>query len=223
MIPLSPIEQAAHQEFEYYGSTLTTNTALKAMCLVLTAAILALAFWMVHLSREVVARQPIVVRVNDVGKAEVVNLKYNTYTPQDAEIRYFLNQFVTGFYARNHRTVRDAYPTALAYLSSDLFAQIDTRDRRSQWAAKFLTSGDDDVDVTVRNIALDDSHQPYRAQVEAERVNTSSAGQETKRQPFIVTLYFRIDASLALRNPDLVRTNPLGFSILSIHEDDALQ
>ena len=34
---LPPIEQAARAEYEYYGSTLTTNTALKVIVVILAA------------------------------------------------------------------------------------------------------------------------------------------------------------------------------------------
>jgi hypothetical protein len=48
---LPPIEQAARQEYEYFGSTLTTNTALKVALLCAFAIIGILSWNTVRLSR----------------------------------------------------------------------------------------------------------------------------------------------------------------------------
>ena len=39
---MTPIEQAARAEYEYFGSTLTTNTALKIALVILSAVIAVL-------------------------------------------------------------------------------------------------------------------------------------------------------------------------------------
>jgi type IV secretory pathway TrbF-like protein len=223
---LTPIQKAAYQEYEYLGSTLTTNTALKVVVVILSCVIGVLCWQLVHVSRELVAQKPIVIRVNDVGRAEAVNYPYSNYTPQDPEIRYFATQFVTNYYSRNHKTIRNDYPNSLYFLDDNLSTQIDNADRQTQWAAKFLASTDDDIDVNVRNVALSQDNpkkEEYRARIDFQKTYTSAAGSETKREDYVCNLYFSINPSLVSKNNNLVKHNPLGFLISSFRADQAFE
>lgn len=216
---LPPIEQAARQEYEYYGSTLTTNTALKITIVILAAVIAALAFGLVRTAKAAANVKPLVIRVNEVGRAEAVAYQDFAYKPQAPEIRYFLTQFVTGYYSRNHKTVAQQYVNSLYFLDRSLFNVIDARDRRTQWLPKFLASADDDIDTAVNNVIIEDlQNQPYRARVEFTKVYTASSGAETKRENWAAEFVFRI-------NPDvpneLIPHDPLGIAITYFREDQA--
>lgn len=216
---LPPIEQAARQEYEYFGSTLTTNTALKVALLCAFAIIGILSWNTVRLSRVAASVKPLIIRINEVGRAEAVAYQDFAYKPQAPEIRYFLTMFVTGYYSRNHKTVARQYVNSLYFLDRSLFAAIDARDRRTQWLPKFLHSPDDDIDVTVNNVVLEDlQNEPYRARVEFTKVFTTVSGSETKREHWAAEFVFR-------RNPDvpnqLILHNPLGLAIIYFREDQA--
>jgi type IV secretory pathway TrbF-like protein len=216
---LPPIEQAAREEYEYFGSTLTTNTALKPALLCAFAVIAFLSWNTIRLSRVAASVKPLIIWINEVGRAEAVAYQDFTYKPQAPEIRYFLTTFVTGYYSRNHKTVARQYVNSLYFLDRSLFAAIDARDRRTQWLPKFLNSSDDDIDVTVNNVVLEDlQNEPYRARVEFTKVFTTVSGSETKRENWAAELVFR-------RNPDvpnqLILHNPLGLAITYSREDQA--
>ena len=218
---LPPIEVAARQEYEYYGSTLTTNTALKVALLIALGVIALLGVDHVRMARIAANPQRIVVRINEVGRAEAVAYSDFTYKPQAPEIRYFLTQFVNGFYGRNHKTVREQYVNSLYFLDRQLFDVIDGQDRRSQWVPKFLTSSDDDVNVVVSNVVIEDlTTEPYRARVEFTKVFTNTTGTETKRENWAAEFLFRF-------NPDvpnsLVPHNPLGLAITYFRQDQAFR
>src|SRR5258708_32055815 len=134
---LPPIEHAARQEYEYYGSTLTTNTALKAMLLCAFAVTALLSWNTVRVSRAAANAKPLVIRINEVGRADAVAYQDFVYKPQSPEIRYFLTQFATGYYSRNHKTVAQQYVNSLYFLDRALFSAIDARDRRTRWLPKF--------------------------------------------------------------------------------------
>ena len=70
---LPPIEYAAAKHFEYYGSTLTTNTALKIALLAALGVIAILSFNNLRISRAMAHIKPVIVRIDDVGRAEAVN------------------------------------------------------------------------------------------------------------------------------------------------------
>lgn len=218
---LPPIEIAARQEYEYYGSTLTTNTALKIALLIALGVIALLGYDHVRMARIAANPQRIVVRINEVGRAEAVAYSNFAYQPQAPEIRYFLSQFVIGYYGRNHKTVREQYVNSLYFLDRQLFDVVDSQDRRSQWLPKFLTSSDEDVNVLVNNVVIEDlTTEPYRARVEFTKVFTNTTGTEIKRENWAAEFLFRF-------NPDvpnsLVPHNPLGLAITFFRQDQAFR
>jgi type IV secretory pathway TrbF-like protein len=216
---LPPIEQAARQEYEYYGSTLTTNTALK-ITVVTLAGVVAVMAWALTRAASVAAHvKPLVIRINEVGRADALAYQDFVYKPQAPEIRYFLTQFVIGYYSRNHKTVAQQYVNSLYFLDRALFSAVDARDRRSQWLPKFLTSSDDDIDVAVNNVIIEDlENEPYRARVEFTKIFSNSSAAETRRERWAAEFVFRF-------NPDvpneLILHNPLGLAVTYFREDQA--
>lgn len=216
---LPPIEQAARQEYEYFGSTLTTNTALKITVVILGIVIAILSLNTVRISRVAANVKPLIIRVNEVGRADAIAYHDFAYRPQAPEIRYFLTQFVTEYYSRNHKTVAEQYVNSLYFLDRALFSAIDARDRRTQWLPKFLTSSDDDIDVTVNNVVIEElQNPPYRARVEFTKVFTTSSGAEVKRENWAAEFVFRINPDVSNQ---LIPHNPLGLAIIYFRQDQA--
>jgi type IV secretion system protein VirB5 len=214
---LPPIEHAARQEYEYYGSTLTTNTALKITVLILSGVIAVLAFAVIRTAKAAANVKPLVIRVNEVGRADAVAYQDFAYKPQAPEIRYFLTQFVVGYYSRNHKTVGQQYVNSLYFLDRSLFSAIDARDRRTQWLPKFLASADDDIDVIVDNVVIEDlQNQPYRARVEFTKVFTTTSGAESRRENWAAEFVFRINPDIP---NELIPHNPLGLAITYFRQD----
>jgi type IV secretory pathway TrbF-like protein len=212
---------AARQEYEYYGSTLTTNTALKVALLVALGVIALLGVDHVRMARIAANPQRIVIRINDVGRAEAVAYSNFAYQPQAPEIRYFLSQFVIGYYGRNHKTVREQYVNSLYFLDRQLFDVIDSQDRRSQWLPKFLTSSDDDVNIAINNVVIEDlTTEPYRARVEFTKVFTNTTGIEIKRENWAAEFLFRFNSDVP---NSLVPHNPLGLAITYFRQDQAFR
>ena len=216
---LRPIELAARQEYEYYGSTLTTNTALKITVIILAAVIAVMTWALARATNAVTHVKPLIIRVNDVGRADALAYHDFAYKPQAPEIRYFLTQFVVGYFSRNHKTVAQQYVNSLYFLDRALFSSVDARDRRTQWLPKFLASDDEDIDVAVSNVVIEELQtEPYRARVEFTKTFSNSSGAETHRERWAAEFIFRI-------NPDvpnaLILHNPLGLAITYFREDQA--
>src|ERR1043166_1872935 len=89
-IPAKSLESAKRQFVELYGSALVMNTYLKIAVVLLALVALAL----VGLNFRTVATyanvKPLVVRIDDVGRAEAVQYDATAYQPQPPELRYFL-------------------------------------------------------------------------------------------------------------------------------------
>ena len=106
---------------EQYGSTLVMNTYLQI-------AVLGLSRGGGRPRRAERPRtsarsehvKPLVIRIDEVGRASAVNYASLTYTPQAPELKYFLIQFVTKHYSRMRATVRQQYAESLYFLDGRL-------------------------------------------------------------------------------------------------------
>ena len=79
------ITRAAERYLEQYGDPLVMNTYLKVTILVLAIVSLALAA-LLYKSQTVLANMhPMVVRINDVGRAEAIDYRNFQYRPQEVE------------------------------------------------------------------------------------------------------------------------------------------
>ena len=203
-------QKALTKEYEYYGSTLTTNYALRLVCMVLGIIILGQAALNVHLARKVSNQHPLIIRINDIGRAEAISYPYAAkYQPQDIELRYFLKMFTIGYCSRNHQTFTDLYKNSLYFLSEKKFEEVDAENRKTKWIPTFLNDpSEDDINVQVGNVALDLSQQPMKARVDFEKVFLPRGGSETKREQYTANVYFVVDPKNAN-----VEHNPLGFAI----------
>ena len=110
-IPEKTLLSARRQYLELYGSALVNNTYWKAALFCVSVVALGLIVLNIRTYQTFSHFKPLVIRINDIGRAEAVNYDTLEYQPRDAEIRYFLMQFVTKHYARMRATVQE--PSAL--------------------------------------------------------------------------------------------------------------
>src|SRR6266540_1343248 len=95
MIPTDHFDQARRRFVEVYGSLAVMNTYLK-VALVLSAVVQAgLIVVCVRIQRAAQDVTPLVVRIDEVGRAEAIRYADFAYQPREPEIRYFLTEFVT--------------------------------------------------------------------------------------------------------------------------------
>src|SRR5438093_10257477 len=140
------LENAKRQFVELYGSALVMNTYLK-IALVLLAL---LAMGLVGLNFRTQAKyanvKPLVIRIDDVGRAEAVAYDAATYRPQAPELRYFLTRFVAIHFSRLRATIQHDYPDSLFFLDPALANATIAHNDQTRFIESFLTSSDDEVD-----------------------------------------------------------------------------
>src|SRR5712692_3088229 len=92
--PQKDLSAASRQYVEQFGSYLVTITYLKIA--VLTLSLLSLGLVGLNIKTYQAFRyvKPLVIRINEIGRAEAVHYDTFEYLPQEREIRYFLNDFV---------------------------------------------------------------------------------------------------------------------------------
>src|SRR6476469_7130542 len=200
---------ARRRYVEQYGSTLVMNTYLKAALLCLAVVAVALAALNVHTQRTFRNFKPLVIRIDDVGHAAAVSYDSLTYTPQAPELKDFLVQFITKHYSRMRATVRQQYAESLYFLDGRLTDATIEANKKAGTIERFLTSGNEEIDVRVKNVTLEDLRQPpYRATVEFDEIYLSPATHtEVRRETYVAHLVFVMDDHVENAR---IPINPLG-------------
>jgi type IV secretory pathway TrbF-like protein len=216
------INEARQVYLEQYGSALVTNTYLRIAVVVMSAVSLGLLFLTGSVYLWARAQKPLVVRIDDVGRATAVNYTAFSYRPEEPELRYFLAQFVQLHYGRMVATVEDRFSRSLYFLDSKLSQALIEHERREQTLIKFVREGTDEADVVIRNIALQDLRAtPMKASVDFEKVYYSRADhQELRRESYAGYFEFIVNENIP---NSFVLVNPLGLTITYFRADAAFK
>jgi type IV secretory pathway TrbF-like protein len=213
--------RAAERYLEQYGDPLVMNTYLKITILVLAVVCLTLAALTFESQRALANLHPLIVRINDVGRAEAIDYRNFEYRPQEAEDKYYLARWTELYFGRSRFTIKRDQTNSLYFLNADVQRAVIELERKS----KMIQSYEQDstlpyVDIEVKNVALDDLRQsPYSARIEFEKVLTNPSDQtELKRERWTasVTYVFREN----VKNGQLA-VNPLGLTIVRFRADQA--
>ena len=215
-------ETARRQYVELYGSVAVMNTYLKIALLFLAGVVMAqsvLALRIYDAARHV---EPLVIRINELGRAEAVSYGSLHYQPQEAEIKYFLADFVRQHYGRMRATVRENYTRSLCFLDGRLAETFIEANKKNKSIESFLTGNGDETDIEVKNVAIEDLRKaPYKATVEFERVYFSPVDhKEIRRLRSVANFVFVVKQPVP---NSLIPVNPLGLTITYFREDQAFQ
>jgi type IV secretory pathway TrbF-like protein len=216
-------EDAKRLYLEQYGDPMVTNTYLKIALVLLALVAVGLALVDLRTIRTFRNFRPLVIRIDDLGRAEALNYTSFEYKPQDVEAKYFLSQFCTLYYRRNRYTIQDDFSKSLYFLDGKLADGIIDTYRKNGIIDKFLTNSTmPEVDVDIKNVALEGlQNPPYRARVDFDMVYYSPADHsELKRDLYTADFVFLFRAQVP---NDLIPVNPLGMTITYFREDQAFK
>ena len=209
------------EEFaDIWAHAVIAHRHLRIATWALGAFVLLLLVILVRLS-SVEAPRPIVIRVDDVGRAEA--LAYEAVeaapTPTDPATKYFLNQFLSDYYGRQTATAAVAWPRALRFLQTSLSsAAFDAQsDSIAALAAGRLEGG---MQRRVENVVLrilPAESPPWQASADFDVV-LFPPGRDPERQRWTASLQFTFLASIPA---DLLPVNPLGLVVTYIEADRA--
>ena len=122
---------------EQYGDPMVTNTYLKIALALLSVVCVALALIDLRTIRTFQNFRPLVIRIDDLGRAEAINYHNLEYKPQDAEAKYFLTQFCALYYNRNRYTIQNDFSKRLYFLDGKLADGILDAYRKDDIIRKF--------------------------------------------------------------------------------------
>ena len=215
------LTQAAERYLERYGEPLVMNRYLKITVLVLCTICLVLTALVYRAQNALAAMHPMIVRINDVGRAEAIDYRNFQYRPQEAENKYYLSRWTELYFSRNRFTIERDQMSALYYLNGDVQHQVIDQERKDSVIQNYQRdSGLPFVDVEVKNVVLDDLRQsPYSARIEFEKVFTNPADHsEVKRERWTATVTYVFQEKV--KNNELA-VNPLGLTIVRFRADQA--
>jgi type IV secretory pathway TrbF-like protein len=217
------LEGAKRQFVELYGSALVLNTYLRiALVLVSLVAVGLLALNFYTAARYAHVR-PLVVRIDEIGRAEAVQYDASAYRPQPPELRYFLTRFVVQHFGRLRATVQREYPESLLFLEPRLADATIAANDQTRVLETFLTNPSaDEIDVTVQNVSLSElATPPYKATVTFQKVMYAlGTRHERARQTHVA----QVDFVLRDHVPnEFIRVNPLGLQITYFRVDQAFE
>src|SRR6202161_1746419 len=216
-------ETAKRLYLESNGDPMVTNTYLKIALAMVSLVALGLALVDLKTIRTFQNFRPLVIRIDDLGRAEAINYHNLEYQPQDAEAKYFLSEFCALYYRRNRYTIQDDFSKSLYFLDGKLADGIFDAYRKDDIIKKFITNtAAPEIDVDVKKIALDEmQNPPFRARVDFYMVYYSPADHsELKRDLYTANLIFVFRSHVP---NELIPINPLGMTVTYFREDQAFK
>src|SRR6202041_3349559 len=126
------ITRAAERYLEQYGDPLVMNTYLKVTILVLAIVSLSLAALVFRGQKALVDMHPLIVRINDVGRAEAIDYRNFQYRPQEAENKYYLTRWAELYFSRNRFTIERDQTSSLYFLNGDVQRAVIDQERKNK-------------------------------------------------------------------------------------------
>jgi type IV secretion system protein VirB5 len=216
-------QDAKRLYLEQYGDPMVTNTYLKIALTLVSVIAVGLLILDFKTIRTFENFRPLVIRIDDLGRAEAINYHNLEYKPQDAEAKYFLSQFCALYYRRNRYTIQNDFSKALYFLDGKLADGILDAYRKDDIIKKFLmNTSASEIDVEVKKVALEDMQTPpFKARVDFYLVYYSPADHsEIKRDLYTANFVFVFKSKVP---NELIPINPLGIAITYFREDQAFK
>jgi type IV secretory pathway TrbF-like protein len=217
------MEHAKRQFVELYGSALVMNTYLKIALVLVSLLALSLVGLNFHTASRFADVKPLVIRIDEIGRAEALQYDSTRYQPQTPELRYFLTQFVVKHFSRIRSTVQREYPDSLFFLEPALADATIAHNEQTRTIETFVSNpSTDEIDVQVQNVSFSElTKPPYKAAVTFQKVYYSPGTRsERQRETYVA----QVDFGLRERVPnEFVRVNPLGVQIAYFRVDQAFE
>ena len=209
--PAPPAEEHLESHRQYaavWGAHAAAARWNRYLALALLAVLAACVIGWARTARHV--PEPIIVRVDAVGRAEVVRPEdmYWDDDPADPVTRYFLSRFIHDFAGRKRLSAKDDWARALFFLSSEEVQKAIDRD--SAEIADVLAGRLPERDVQEFNMLIRPRLEPPHA-AEATYVLAAADGRGGwTREAWTATMQFEF---IDVTNPAFAMENPIGLVV----------
>ena len=210
----------AGQEYaEIWGEAIHSNRHLRVISVGLGLVALLLVIVIFRIV-SVEPPRPIVVRVDEIGRAEAIAYEAMEARadPLDPTTKYFLNRFIHDFYSRRRATVQEHWSRSLRFLSTELAnASFRAESRNVALLAAGAARDELQVDRVVLRIQAN-PEEPHGATADFDLVRLV-AQNEVSRERWSLSLQFLFLDEIP---PDLIVFNPMGLVISYLQSDRAI-
>ena len=204
---------------EIWAELLATNRYLKIAlgALSLVCVGLLLLCWRTfdrfeHLS-------PLVVRIDEVGRAEAVDYEAAAYRPDltKPEVKYFLRRFLVMHRERRRGVALDSWKNSLLFLDGQLARRLLEEQEASGEIVRFIGGEGAEIEIGVNAVQVQPwREEPFRARLDFTETMRDATGRTTGRRRWTSEFEFRF-----LKDPprELLAVNPLGLAITYFRSD----
>ena len=212
------IKDAGAEYAEIWGEAIHANRHLRMISGGLAIGVLLLIVVVFRIV-SVEPPRPIVVRVDEVGRAEAISYEAMEAQadPLDPTTKYFLNRFIYDFYSRRRATVAENWSRSLRFLSTEL---ANASFRAESQNVALLAAGGARDELQVSRVILriqPNPQQPHSATADFDLVRMEMA-REVSRERWTLSLQFLFLEEIP---PDLIVSNPMGIIINYLQGDRA--
>ena len=213
--------EAKQLYLEQYASAIVTGGYLKVAVALLSLVICGLVLMNLRVVRTLERFKPLVIRIDEIGRAQAVTYDSLTYKPEYQETKYFLTRFCQLYYRRNRSTINDDFSQAMYFLDGKL-ADDTIREFKQKNVIKDFLSNDlaPERDVDVEQVVVEPMEKaPYTATVDFFEIEYSPADHSVLKKT-LYTASFVFAFQDQVPNQDIL-VNPLGLTITYFREDQA--
>jgi type IV secretion system protein VirB5 len=206
---------------EQYASAIVTSGYLKIAVAVLSLVVLGLVLLNLKAVRTLEHFRPLVIRIDELGRAQAVGYESLTYKPEYKETKYFLTRFCQLYYRRNHSTINDDFSQAMYFLDGKLASDTIQEFKRKGTIRAFLSDNlAPESDIDVEQVVIEPMDKaPYKATVDFYQIEYSPVDHSVaKRKLYTASFLFTFRDKVP--NEEIL-TNPLGLAITHFREDEA--
>ena len=215
----APNKDAGREYAEIWGEAIHSNRHLRVLSIGLGVVALLLAVVIFRIV-SVEPPRPIVVRVDEIGRAEAIAYEAMEAQadPLDPTTKYFLNRFIHDFYSRRRATVEEHWSRSLRFLTTDL---ANAAFRAESQNIALLAAGAAKDELQVERVVLRiqaNPEEPHGATADFDLVRLA-AQNEVARERWSLSLQFLFLKEIP---PDLIVHNPMGLVISYLQGDRAV-
>jgi type IV secretion system protein VirB5 len=206
---------------EQYASAIVTGGYLKIAVALLSLVVFGLVLMNLKVVRTLESFKPLVIRIDEIGRAQAVAYDSLAYKPEYAETKYFLTRFCQLYYRRNRSTINDDFSQAMYFLDGKLAGDTIQEFKQKNIIKDFLGDGiAPERDIDVQQVVVEPMQKaPYKATVDFFEIEYSPADHSvTKRTLYTASFLFTFRDQVP--NQDIL-VNPLGLAITYFREDEA--
>lgn len=213
--------EAKQLYMEQYASAIVTGGYLKVAVALLSLVVFGLVLVNLRVVRTLESFRPLVIRIDEIGRAQAVAYESLSYKPEYKETKYFLTRFCQLYYRRNRSTINDDFTQAMYFLDGKVASDTIQAFKQKSIIKNFL--GDSlapERDVDVQQVVVEPMEKaPYKATVDFFEIEYSPADHSVvKRTLYTASIIFTFRDHVP--NQDIL-VNPLGLAITYFREDEA--